>query len=369
MDKKAEYRFYDLLSAKLSGDATSADLLQIQQFLQQYPEMHFLYNEVMAPVYFHQEEEGQTSQAYAAHYTKLMLAVPETPIATTETPAHKKRGKRKGLYIKIAVAAAVIAIAFGVANFVTTNNNNFLTLNNGRSIGNHNKNVMVTPKGSKSKLTLPDGTLVLLNADSKISYGEDYNKEVRKVTLTGEAYFDVKQDALRPFVIHTGKADIKVLGTAFNVKNYPGSMFETSLIRGKIEITLNDKTGKKIILNPSQKFVIADTAIAIAYHNINTTVEKAVYTFEIMPITIMDSVVAETSWMSNRLIFTNRPLREIAQDLERSYNIKVTFKTSNALSYRYTGTFENQELDEVMKILKLSKNINYKIKSKELIIE
>src|SRR4029078_631833 len=100
-------------------------------------------------------------------------------------------------------------------------------------------NTVSTKRGSKSKVQLPDGTQVWLNADSRIAYNEKFQGNLREVTLEGEAYFDVVRDEKRPFVIHTAAIDIKVLGTAFNVRSYANEKnTETSLIRGSIEVTL-----------------------------------------------------------------------------------------------------------------------------------
>lgn len=233
------------------------------------------------------------------------------------------------------------------------------------------QNVVATKLGSRSNLILPDGSKVWVNADSKISYNDEFDKGKRELTLIGEAFFDVKHDESRPFIIHTGKVDIKVLGTAFNVRNYPNSSFETSLIRGKIEISLNDKSGKKIVLKPSQKFVIPDSNFAVSsvHNKLKIDNNPDIYNTQIQPLTVIDSALAEISWMNNRLTYVNKPLREIAADLERFYDIKVVFKTAYSMDYRYTGAFENQELDEILKILKLSKSFDYRIKNKELIIE
>lgn len=363
MNKNLNYKFYDLLSTKLSGDATVEDLSQLHDILHQHPEFQFLYDEVMRPVQKTETATIRSQQAWAAHYAKMLCAAhpPAEPLVKTADTSNLKLKKTINRFI---VAACIFTLLAGTYFLFSRGAASSVENVASRS----NKNEMVTPKGSTSNLTLPDGTKVVLNADSKISYGENFAKGSRKVTLSGEAYFDVKYDALTPFIIHTRKADIKVLGTAFNVKNYPNGVFETSLIRGKIEISLNDQSGKKFVLRPSQKFVVSDTTSVVEKQRIPNMAVEAFKT-QILPITIQDSFVAETSWIDYRLVFTNLPLHEIATELERYYNIQVTFLTPSTMNYRYTGTFENQKLDEVMKILKLSKNINYKIKNKELIIE
>ena len=119
------------------------------------------------------------------------------------------------------------------------------------------KNEIATLPGTHSKTILPDGSTVWLNAGSKLTYNKNFNTATREVELSGEAYFDVKKDEHHPFIIHTSAMHIKVLGTAFNVKSYPGDKSsETSLIRGSIEVTMNNRPQEKIILHPSEKLVV-----------------------------------------------------------------------------------------------------------------
>jgi transmembrane sensor len=117
-----------------------------------------------------------------------------------------------------------------------------------------------TKKGSKSHIVLPDGTNVWLNADSKIIYPGNFQGETREVSLVGEAFFDVVKNVNKPFIIHTGTMDVKVLGTAFNVRSYPGEMTtEASLLRGLIEVTLNGTEKKKILLKPNEKLTVLNS--------------------------------------------------------------------------------------------------------------
>ena len=119
------------------------------------------------------------------------------------------------------------------------------------------QNTVSTNLGSKSKIQLPDGSLVWLNADSRIIYKENFQGPFREVQLTGEAFFEVVKDKEHPFIIHTQSIDLKVLGTAFNVRSYTNEKkTETSLIRGSIEVTLHDNPDKKIVLKPNEKLIV-----------------------------------------------------------------------------------------------------------------
>jgi ferric-dicitrate binding protein FerR (iron transport regulator) len=211
---------------------------------------------------------------------------------------------------------------------------------------------------------LPDGSKVWLNADTKISYDKSFNNKTREIELNGEAFFDVVHDAGRPFIIHTEKADVKVLGTAFNIRNYKDEdLLETSLIRGKIEVILSGNTENKIVLKPSEKLSITKNVIS---KQINTPIAEII---TLSHVTIQDSMVAETSWINNKTVIIDKPLYEIAAELERQFDIKSIFKSETAKNYRYTIHLEDKSLDQIMQILQLSKKIDYKIENNELIIE
>jgi ferric-dicitrate binding protein FerR (iron transport regulator) len=231
-------------------------------------------------------------------------------------------------------------------------------------------NEVVTKRGSKSSIKLPDGTIVRLNTDSRLTYLNFTAGKNREVTLIGEAYFDVAHDSSRPFIIHTGKINIKVLGTSFNVRNYPQDKeLETSLIKGKIEVSLDSRPEDIIILKPTEKLIIAkeQDELSAATKVTNSIDNKVVLT----SITYLrhDSLVAETSWLNDKLVFVNQPLDKIAMELERKYAITINFKDEKVKKYRYTGVFENVSLEKVFQLIKYSKNINYKIDDKNIVIE
>ena len=153
----------------------------------------------------------------------------------------------------MATAAVVIGLAVCIPYF-NNNKNNFLDK------GDH-YNEVVAKRGTKTKIILPDGSQVWLNSDSKLSYGERFNDTIREVSLEGEAYFDVIKDKNRPFIVMTNALNIRVLGTAFNIKSYAqDATIETTLIRGMIEVRKNNEPAtKKIVLTPNEKLIYNKT--------------------------------------------------------------------------------------------------------------
>jgi len=365
MNKQTEQYFFALLSLKLSGDATESQLAEISTILTANPSLQYLYDQMIEPVYCDKEAASKADQAYATHFVKMQLAgmfeSSNDNIFEPQVAKSSSFSKRKLALISI---AACVFTAFFInyslrldKSVIKQNDNSFV-------------NEVVTKRGSKSSIKLPDGTIVRLNTDSRLTYLTFAAGKTREVTLVGEAYFDVAHDSSRPFIIHTGKINIKVLGTSFNVRNYPQDKeLETSLIKGKIEVSLKSRPEDIIILKPTEKLIIAkeQDELHTQAKVTNSNDNKVVLT----TITYLrhDSLVAETSWLNDKLVFVNQPLEKIAIELERKYAINITFKEEKVKHYRYTGVFENVSLEKVFQLIKYSKNINYKIDDKNIVIE
>ena len=365
MNKQTEQYFFDLLSLKLSGDATESQLAEISTMLKANPSLQFVYDQMIEPVYCEKEAASKADQAYATHYVKMQLAgmFDSANNQNLEPELEKPTGFSKRKLAFIGIAAGIFTIFFinyslRLDKSVTKQTNNAFV------------NEVVTKRGSKSSIKLPDGTIVRLNTDSRLTYLNFTAGKNREVTLIGEAYFDVAHDSSRPFIIHTGKINIKVLGTSFNVRNYPQDKeLETSLIKGKIEVSLESRPEDIITLKPTEKLIIAKEQDELATATkVKSSIDNKVV---LTSITYLrhDSLVAETSWLNDKMVFVNQPLDKIAIELERKYAITVSFKDEKVKKYRYTGVFENVSLEKVFQLIKYSKNINYKIDDKNIVIE
>ena len=365
MNKQTEQYFFDLLSLKLSGDATESQLAEISTMLKVNPSLQFLYDQMIEPVYCEKEAASKADQAYATHYVKMQLAgmFDSANDQSFEPQVEKPTGFSKRKLAFIGIAASIFTIFF--INYSLRLDKSVIKQTNNAFV-----NEVVTKRGSKSSIKLPDGTIVRLNTDSRLTYLNFTAGKNREVTLIGEAYFDVAHDSSRPFIIHTGKINIKVLGTSFNVRNYPQDKeLETSLIKGKIEVSLDSRPEDIITLKPTEKLIIAkeQDELSAAIKVTNSLDNKVVLT----SITYLrhDSLVAETSWLNDKMVFVNQPLEKIAIELERKYAITISFKDEKVKKYRYTGVFENVSLEKVFQLIKYSKNINYKIDDKNIVIE
>lgn len=215
--------------------------------------------------------------------------------------------------------------------------------------------------GTRSYLELPDGSKLWLNAGSKVIYATG----ARELTLSGEAFFDVKHDPSQPFLIHAGTVDVKVLGTSLNVRAYLGdSVVETTLIQGKAEI---DIPGQAIVLRPNEKVTMHNGALPVA----KTDNRVPQPNFERHPVTADPTfkTIIETSWVEDKLVFRKEPFREVAAKLERWYNIRFHFENDKYLDEELTGYFKDQPIKNVMDGLQLSLGFHYEIAGDSILIK
>ncbi len=363
MDKNIEKRLYDLVALSISGDISTDELRELEVLLSQYPVFSFLRDELMKPDYDKEAAEEHAEQVFAAHYySKIYLAtqphnaVKRNEAASFESPVPSYKVSRRVTYYALTMVMLVMAVLFTWGYGVYRNKKH-----NGAHL-----NEMVTSKGSKSKLLLPDGTSVVLNANSKISYSNDFNQNSREVVLIGEAYFEVEHNETLPFIVHTSQADIKVLGTVFNVRDYPGeTKMEASLLKGSIELSLlYDKT-KKILLKPFDKISIDKLSETVA--GPPDTTSHSSFTLSAVS-NITDSIIAETSWLDDKMAFRNKSFAEIAANMEQKYGVKIIFENPLLKAKRYTGVFDDTSVEDMLGTLQLIYPFQYRSGNNEIII-
>lgn len=257
------------------------------------------------------------------------------------SPGAQTRHTRISTTYLAALAACLVVGIIGY--FVTTNFSSIITLfttSEGEytSVGVDRKTVI-----------LPDGSLVTLNTNSKITLDPQFSNTRREVTLAGEGFFEIAHDAEHPFLVHTEAVTVKVLGTVFNIRAYPQSKNETEtyLIRGKVEVSLNGKAGSTYILKPNQKLV---TRYSSNDPEKQTTSLESRSRLE----QELNSKPTETAWLRNRLELSNERLQDIALKLSNWYGIEIEFEDDEAKSYRYSGTFESETPIRALEALQLS---------------
>lgn len=368
-------RIYLLIARKLAGEATDDELRDLHELLGEHFNDVYIYD--MLAAYWEQgAAEFPISDKSSQEIFKRILYSSAHPGENTdkqgvmqeacryETP--RKQWKR---WIYAAAAALIIGGLTWIYAFY---------LKEDIKTGTHAAMMseVVAKKGSRKTMMLPDGTKVWLNADSRLTYKSNFKSNSREVLLEGEAFFDVVKDSSRPFIVHTSGIDVKVLGTSFNVKSYPAdATIEATLIRGMIEVMRkNDPSSPGIILHPNEKLVFSKEVKNTLPQPgaANSRDKKKAYTAERdiavapLPQNKADSLIAETSWIYNKLIFEGDTFRQLADKMERWYDVKINILDENLLHYRFKGIFEHETIQQALLALQLTNNFQFKINHNEI---
>lgn len=210
-----------------------------------------------------------------------------------------------------------------------------------------NEFTLIAPKNAIAEAILPDGSKIFLNANSKLRYRGDNQREV---FLLGEAWFDVKKDAHRAFVVNTPGYKVLVHGTRFNVRAFlDNQQLVTTLQHGSVEILpLNGKQNlRPVKLNPGQQFIF-DPATDKGY------VSEVRAGFASL-------------WKESEIRFENKSFRELLSMLEGRYNVRFVVKDQELFNYHYDGTIRDENLYTVLDILKQTLPFQYNVKDNGII--
>jgi transmembrane sensor len=204
------------------------------------------------------------------------------------------------------------------------------------------------PAGQKSKVFLPDGSEVWLNASSSLRYTTDFTDSTRIVLLSGEAFFQVVQDVNRPFTVISGNIRTTVLGTSFNINAFTEDV-QVSLVSGKVKVAEMDSleiVHELIVLNPGQ---------------------SAIYMNDINEIIVQDfNVEATIRWKEGELYFNDASFDEIIKKLEQWYGVSIQVDERVKIQKTYSGTFKNESLKNVMESMSFSLHFDFEIKNKSM---
>jgi ferric-dicitrate binding protein FerR (iron transport regulator) len=363
----SENLFWNLLSKKLSGEATSDDLKKLEVLLREYPhlacsmeQLEHLWKleDTKSDTYdselaFQQHFSSMKKQGFFVSKESASLQVPEK----VKVGAFKNREK--------VVAFSLIGIClFAIVSFLTWKGSpdNIIPAHT----DNKHFSEVSTKPGSRTKIILPDSTVVWLNAGSKITYNKEFGVLHRNTTLEGEAFFDVKKSKI-PFIIHTNSVQVKVLGTTFNVRSYSTEKStETSLIKGKVEVIVDKRPDLKFILKPNEKLVVAnEQETLVGSQNSKKSEPKVV----LSSLTFTeDKSIVETSWVDNKFVFQDETFSEIAKRMERWYGVTIEFKNEKVAEERLSGVFTGENIEEALEAMRYTTPFSFSIKSNVITI-
>ncbi len=370
----SQEQFWVLFSKKLSGEASAEELAFLEDMIRQHPEWQYAIQNLTdlwtsQPVTDHAAVED----AYMLHLhrmNELNISLDDT---NTESRAAEKPVRKLTRWYWAAAVLLFIAGLFSIRSLYGTDTA-------GDEVASQVNEISTRP-GSKSKIQLPDGSVVWLNAGSKLTYDKNFGIETREVTLTGEGFFDVTKNKEKPFIISTNSIKIKVLGTAFNVKAYPeDKQTETSLIRGSIEVTIRNRPNDKIILSPSEKLVVENDIARLEKDfrmkeketgNVVRTelpVINTLMSINKLKYNPVDSTVAEIQWVNNKLVFRDESFSELAVKMERWYNVEIDITDPRISEERLNGIFDSETIIQALDALKEFIAFQYEKNGNKIII-
>lgn len=248
---------------------------------------------------------------------------------------HKKRTWFRRVALVAASAAAVVAIVVGSIGYFRYINEEQVTYAE-----------VVTSFGEKKQVTLPDGTLLILNSCSQVRYPNQFRGDIRKVELEGEGYFRVASNEEMPFIVKTGRFDVRVLGTRFDVKSYPtDEIVSVSVESGKVQVDLPEAMMR---LTAKEQVLINTTSGE--YNKKREEREVA-------------------AWIKGGLRFNSTPIRDVAKELERVYNCRITFAPDQKFDNLITGEHDNKSLEAVLQSIQfISGDIKYKKEGQNILL-
>lgn len=204
--------------------------------------------------------------------------------------------------------------------------------------------IFSSPTGQRANLILPDGTEVNLNSHSILKYKQNFGKENRELSFTGEAFFKVAKDESKPFIIHSKELKIRVLGTKFNFYNYDSEEYaEVALVEGRLQVNTNDNQSVQLLPNEKLTFEKKTNKLIKAH----------------------TTLVTELGWKKSQLEFEETPLREVIKTIERCYHVQIIAEEGKWLDDHYSAIYKDISLDEILEILQIHYHFNIK-KSEEI---
>ncbi|ACU62710.1 FecR family protein [Chitinophaga pinensis] len=253
-----------------------------------------------------------------------------------------------GGWRKVSKYAAILVLVMG-STFLLRKQTGLFVKKSGQTAKRYQ--VMKVADGNHATLMLKDGTRIVINGGSELLYPENFEGAERMVVLKeGEAYFDIAKDAAHPFVVKTQQMRVRVLGTSFSVRDYKEeTRASISVNSGRVALESLLKTGPWLELNAGNGSITDKYEGTITKHDID--------------------VSATTAWIRGEFNFHDAALQDVLQVLQHKYAVRFEVRDSTLLKRRFTATFRNNSIQNIMQQLKLMGNIDYTITDNLILIQ
>jgi ferric-dicitrate binding protein FerR (iron transport regulator) len=326
---------WEMIPRCLAGEATPEEVQALREWRQQHPDHEQLYQETA--LVWHSKPTVQPQFGSQAAFQKLTTRLQrEAPLSVASAPQRRSIGWRLGM----AAALALVLISSGVLYFLRQPP---------QAVPQMAWIRKQTQAKQRLKLTLPDGSRVWLNANSRLEYPETFAKTTREVNLVGEAYFEVAHRPTQPFLVRAGAGGqaptVRVLGTKFNLNttNDVGQV-ETVLAEGQVAFEVPGQAANPLAPNE-----------LLAFDPQTQQMKKR-----------QVDVVEYTGWKDGNLVFRDEAMRRVLRRLERFYGVNIEVQNPTLLRCRITANFNNQPLPQVLDYLKILTQVEYQIANEQV---
>jgi ferric-dicitrate binding protein FerR (iron transport regulator) len=318
-----------LISNYLSGEATQTDKDEVITWIDESPANKRIF-----------EETQRIWQKSHTYLSASDIGSDRQKISDQIIQQHSKPDKNRMLISWFYRVAAVLALP--------------IMLGIGWYLGSSNSNIetqiceVTAPKGQISKCVLADGTEVWLNAGTTLTYDPTLKGSMREVYLDGEAYFKVAKNKHKPFAVNTKYAQIKVLGTIFNLKAYSGEdKVETTLEEGSVEFSLNGSKAKPVEMKPGEQIIYKISEKKMIQGQVETYLH--------------------TAWKDGKFVFKDADLKTIILELEKLYDVHIHLENDSLLKLHFRGMFEyEQNIFSALETLERTTNMKYRMNGRDI---
>jgi ferric-dicitrate binding protein FerR (iron transport regulator) len=353
-------RILQLLAKQMGNAASGKELLELEELLRKYPEYHFLVEILQSLEGEKVHKEPAMSEEALVHEGWGLLQDELNHLQANTVPLKNSENSIRIIpslsWLRSAAIWAGVILLAGSAFFVWKTSKG---KKSGPLVAKTNQ--LSVPFGTPEKKILPDSTVVWLNAGSRIRYAENFIQNKREVYLEGEAFFSVAHDAEHPFIVHAGNIAVRALGTQFNVQAYPDeNRIETTLISGKVQVTMDEKPDQRIILDPNEKLTVTNEGLKLSETNAR---KRKDISFQVQEVVQLPSItsVSEVAWLQDKLAFQNEAFKELAKKMERRYAKRIVFEDSSLGNERLNGVFENETIEKALTILQMTTPFHYRV--------
>jgi transmembrane sensor len=321
--------YHNLIIKFFAGEISDIEINKLKFWLNQDAENRRIFN-----------EENELWQMSSVH-TKLENYKTDTAWINISSRfgfgKNKSRSitifKKNSFRILVAAAAITFLVAIGELSLLIAGKTSL------RQMASASITV-TTNEGEKAHLMLADSTEVILNSGSTLQYNRFYNIKDRNVKFTGEAFFDVRTNPEKPFVVQLDQMNISATGTRFNILSFGNEdRVETTLEKGAITVSIKDKEPVKLKSGQQVVYFVKSKQVLVR--------EVATDTY--------------TSWKENKLRFNDTPFAEVLRRIGRKYNVVFEITNRDLLNLKYTATFIDEPVEKVMQMLSAVSPITYKI--------